>query len=89
MHIRFGAQSVTKFIASLVNVQRVRFITDRYRLWTFLRIDRWGELIRRCARLARIVIQLLGDGDLRQQAKDIEQVLRQLRPGLIFRIKSV
>ena len=81
-------QSVTKFIASLASVRRVRFITNRFRLQAFLQIDRWQELISQCAHLDRIVIQLLGDGDFRRQAKDIEQVLRQLRPELIFRIQS-
>ena len=81
-------QSITKFIASLINVRRVRFITNRLGLQVFLQIDRWQELISQCAHLDRIVIQLLDDGDFQRQAEDIEQVLRQFRPELTFRIQS-
>ena len=81
-------RSAGEFIRSLVNVRHVRFITDRYQIETFLQIEQWKKIITRCMRLDRIVIQLLGDGDFRRQAENIEQDLRHLRPGLRFRIKS-
>ena len=81
-------RSAGKFIRCLVNVRRVQFITDRYQIETFLQIEQWKKIISRCAHLDRIVIQLLGDGDFRQQAEDIEQVLLERRPGLTFRIKN-
>lgn len=81
-------RSVGKFIRCLVNVRRVRFITDRYQIETFLQIEQWQKIISRGTHLDRIVIQLLSDGDFRQQAESIEQELRRIRPGLIFRIRN-
>jgi hypothetical protein len=81
-------RSAGEFIRSLFNVRRVRFITDRFQIGTFLQIDQWRKMISQCPQLDRIIIQLLDDGDFRRQAELIEQDLRQLRAGLIFRIKS-
>lgn len=81
-------RSAGEFIRSLVNVRHVRFITDRYQIQTFLQIEQWQKIIRQCTQLDRIVIQLLGDGDFQRHAENIEEDLRQLRPGLRFRIKS-
>ena len=81
-------RSASDFIRSMVNVRRVRFITDRYQIQAFLQIDQWQKIISQCTKLDRIIIQLLGDGDFRRQAENIEQDLQQLRSGLVFRIKS-
>ena len=77
-----------EFIQSLVNVRRVRFIPDRYQIQTFLQFNLWQKLICECLYLDRIMSLLLADGDFAHEAEEIEQYLRYLRPGVIFRIKS-
>ena len=81
-------RSIVEFIQSLVNVRRVRFVTDRYQVQTFFQFNLWQKLICGCLKLDRIIIQLLDDGNFTREAEEIEQCLRYLRPGLIFRIKS-
>ena len=77
-----------KFIESLVNVQRVRLFASRLRVEPHLTVRSWQDLIKKCVRLDRVVIQLVDDGDLTDEANNIEQELRAIRPEMIFRIKS-
>ena len=81
--------SVMEFIHSLVNVRQVRFITNRFRIETLLEIAQWVKLSRECAHLERVTIQVMGHVEFTEQVKKIEEELRQLRPGVIFRIKSI
>jgi hypothetical protein len=81
-------RAMLKFIESLVNVQRVRLLTSQFQIDSFLQASLWRDLINRCVRLDRVILQLVGDGDWTQKAHDIEQDLRRRRPGMIFRIKN-
>ena len=75
-----------KFIESLVNVQRVRFLTTAIQIEPYLQVHLWRNLINQCVRLNRVIIQLVDDGDFTQKAHQIEQELRRIRPEMIFRI---
>jgi hypothetical protein len=78
-----------EFIGSLVNIRRVRFVMNQHRMQRFLRLRQWEQLIGQCLSLERVIIQVVDDdGDLTQEAEHIEKELRQLRPGIVFRIKS-
>lgn len=81
-------RSAVEFIRSLVNIRRVRFVTDRLQLETFLQVDRWQELIRACVHLERVILQLLDHAELTEEANTIERQLRQIRSGMIFRIRT-
>ena len=76
------------FIRSLANVQRVRLISRQPEITNFVKGYDWTGLINECVRLDRVIIQLVGDGDLTKEAEDIEQELRAIRPEMIFRIKG-
>ena len=78
----------TNSTGSLTNIQRVRLIVSRDLIETFLPVYQWKRLIEECPRLDRVIIQLVGTGKFTQEALSIEQELRQLRPGMIFRIKN-
>ena len=80
--------STVKFIQSLVNLRRVRFITDRCQIETSLHINLWQKLIRVCVYLERVTIDVLDREDFTERARNIEQQLRVERPGVIFRIKN-
>ena len=75
-------------IQSLVNIQRMRFITNRSQIEHYLKVHLWRDIVEKCVRLDRVILQLVDDGDFTQQAHDIEQELRRIRPEMIFRIKS-
>ena len=75
------------FIKTLVNVQRVRFITNRSQIYDYLNVDMWRKLINECARLDRVTIQLVYHRSFIREAHDMEQHLRRIRPEMIFRIK--
>ena len=77
-----------KFIAFLSHVRRVRLIVNPEKVQTFLEVDQWQQLISECLHLHRVTIQLADEADFTQQAVNIEQELRRIRPGIIFRIKS-
>ena len=81
--------SAVEFIQSLVNVRRVRFITNQHQMETFLQIHQWEQLVSECRRLERVIIQLVDGGEFMREAENIEQQLRHFRPGLIFRIETV
>ena len=83
------SNSSMHFIESLTNVQRVRLIVNRHQIETFLLVNQWKRLIVECPRLDRVIIQLVGTGKFTREVLSIEQELRQLRPGMIFRIKSI
>lgn len=78
-----------EFLHSLVNVRHVRFITNRFRIETLLEIGQWVKLIGKCLHLERVTIQVMDHVEFMARGKKIEEELRQLRPGVIFRIKSV
>ena len=80
--------SVMEFIHSLVNVRHVRFITNRFHTETFFDIRAWQTLMRECVHLERVTIQRMDYAKFTGQVKKIEEELRQLRPGMIFRITS-
>ena len=80
--------SALDFIGSLTNVRRVRFVTNRSKIQTFLQLNEWQWLIGDCACLERVIIQLVDGGDFTREAKNIEQELCHLRPTIVFRIKS-
>ena len=80
--------SALEFIGSLGNVRQLRFVTNRHQIRTFLRVDQWQQLIVECLFLERVIIQLIDNGNFTQEARNVEQELRQLRPGIGFRIKS-
>ena len=82
-------KAMMRLIDSLVNVQRMRFITNRSRIDTHLEVDEWTGLINKCVRLDRVIIQLVTDDDFSKAAKNIEQELCRIRPAIIFRVKSV
>ena len=82
-------RSAVEFIQSLVNVRRVRFITNRREIVTFLRADQWQQLITECLRLEQVIIQLVDGGEFAWEAEKIEEQLRVFRPGMIFRIGTV
>ena len=77
------------FIQSLVNVRNVRFITNRFRIETLLQVDHWQQLMRKCVHLERLIIHVRDHAEFTERVQDIEKELRQIRPGMIFRIKSV
>jgi hypothetical protein len=77
-----------KFIRSLVNVQRVWFITSQYRIKRWLNINECREVIRDGVQLDRGIIQLVGDEDLMREAHDIEEELRVIRPEITFRTEK-
>lgn len=77
---------VIRFIRSLVNVQRVRFITNEHRVDQLLQVKAWREVISECVRLDRVVIQLVNDEGYTREAHTIEQELRRFRSGITFRI---
>ena len=79
---------VIRFIRSLVNIQRVRFITSEYRVNQLLQVNEWREVISECVRLDRVIIQLVNDEGYTREAHNIEQELRRIRPGIIFRIEK-
>ena len=81
-------RAMMKFIELLVNVQRVRLLASQFTIDSFLYADIWRDLINRCVRLDRVILQLVDDGDRTQKAHEIEQVLRRSRPEMIFRTKS-
>lgn len=81
--------SAASFLRLLINLRRVRFITNRRQIETFSRIDLWKQLIANCLQLNRVIIQLMDDGDFTARARDIEEQLRNIRPRVIFRIKSL
>ena len=80
--------SALEFIRSLANVRQLRFVTNRHHSRTFLRLDQWQLLIVECLSLERVIIQLVDNGDFAQEARNVEQELRQLRPRIVFRIKN-
>ena len=80
--------SAFEFIGSLVNVRRVRFVTNRQQIPTFLQLNRWQHSFPKCVCLERVIVQLVDDGDFTEEAKNVEQEWRQLRPGIVFRIKK-
>ena len=77
-----------KYIRSLVNVQRVRFITNRSRIQYLLHGKAWREAIRECVRLERVILQLVDDGDFAREADDIQHELRAIRQEITFRIEK-
>ena len=81
-------KSAFEFLGLLANVRRVRFVINRHRIRTFLRLGQWQQLIAECLSLERVIIQVVDNGDFTQEARNVEQALRQLRPGIVFRIKS-
>ena len=56
-------QSAAEFIQSLVNICRVRFITNQHQIQTFLQVNQWRKLIIECLRLNDVIIQLVDAGD--------------------------
>ena len=83
-----AVQSALEFIGSLANVRRVRFVTSQHQIQTFFQLDQWQQLIAECLSLERVIIQLVDEGDFTRQARNFEQELRQLRPGIVFQIKG-
>ena len=81
-------ESTVKFIQSMVNVQRVRFITVRSQIKMFLQVQLWQQLIIKCVHLDRVIIKMLNDGDYTRETASIEQNLRRLRPRMIFQIET-
>jgi hypothetical protein len=75
-------------IQSLVSIQRIRFITNRSYIEHYLKVHLWRDVVEKCVRLDRVILQLVDDGDFTQQAHNIEQELRRIRPEMIFRMKS-
>ena len=82
-------RSTVKFSRSLVNLRRVRFITDQCQIETSLHINLWQLLVHACVYLERVTIDVLDQGDFTERARNIEQQLRVERPGVIFRINTV
>jgi hypothetical protein len=80
--------SAVEFIQALRNVRRVKSIANRRQIVTFLQIDQWKQLTVECLRLNRVIIRLVDGGDFTQDAANIEQQLRHVRPGMIFRMKT-
>ena len=80
--------SALEFTRTLANVRRVGFVTNRHQIHNVVRLHQWQWLIAECACLDGVIIQLVDDGDFVQEASDVEQELRQLRPGFMFQIKS-
>ena len=81
-------ESAVKFMQSMINVRRVRFITVRNQIETLLKVQLWQQLMSKCIDLDRVVIKILDDGDYTQEAANIERELRQTRPGISFQIKT-
>ena len=80
--------SAVEFIQSLTNVRRVQFITNQHEIGTFFQIDQWKQLIVECRRLNRVIIRLIDGGEFTQEAASVEQELRRVRSGMIFRIQT-
>ena len=78
--------SIMEFIQSLVNIRHVRFITNRFRIEALLQVNHWRQLIRKCLHLRRMTIPVMNHAEFAERAKNIEEELRQLRPGVIFRV---
>lgn len=81
-------ESALLFFESLVNVQQVRLSIHRYYPGVILSVDPWLRVVRACVHLQRVILELENYGNFQQFATDIEQKLRQFRPGLIFRIET-
>jgi hypothetical protein len=79
----------SRYIQSLVNVQRVRLITNCYYIGAILRAPHWQQALSQCVHLSRVIVEMKGHGDFKQEAMNMEQTLRQFRPGMIFRIKTL
>ena len=76
--------SAVKFIETMINARRVRFIIGRRQMETFLQVLLWQRLISKCIHLDRVILKVLDDGDYTQKAANIERELRRTQPGLIF-----
>ena len=79
---------VINYIRSLVNFQRVRFITNRSRIKYLLHVKEWRKAISECVRLNWMIVQIVDDGDFAREEHDIEQELQRIRPEMIFRIEK-
>ena len=77
------------FIQLLTNVRRVRLIVNEFQIQAFLNANQWREVIHGCVHLNRVIMQTANPGDFTEAADVIEEELRQLRPGLIFRVKTI
>jgi hypothetical protein len=77
------------FIQLLTNVRRMQLIGDAFQIRTFLKVNEWREVIHECVHLSRVIMQTANPGDFTHAADVIEEELRQLRPGLIFRVKPI
>lgn len=67
----------------------MKFITSRYQIQILFQVHPWRKLVTECDQLDRVIIQLVDDGDYTQEAENIERELRQLRPAIIFRTRTV
>ena len=55
-----------------------------------LYMPRWQHLISECVHLKRVIVRLMDHGDSEQEPiTNLEEELRQLRPGMIFRMQTV
>ena len=75
-----------EFLQSLINVQHVRYRTNRFRIETLLEIEHWKKLLDKCTHLERVTIQVMDPLEFTEQVRGIEEELREFRPGMIFRI---
>ena len=80
--------SALTFLESLVNVRRVRLITTSHFLESMSEVRRWEQILSQCVHLNRVTVELTNGGDFSEKSKKMEQLLRQFRPGMIYRIKT-
>ena len=81
-------ESAVKFMQSMINVRRVRFITVRNQSETLLKVQLWQQVMSKCIHLDRVIIKMLDDRDYTQETANIERELRQTRKGSSFQIKT-
>ena len=81
-------ESALSFLELLVNVRRVRLITTSHYLESISRVPRWEQILSRCVHLNRVTVELTNGGDFSEKSKKMEEMLRQFRPGMIYRIKT-
>jgi hypothetical protein len=89
LNVIFLIYSVFRFIDSLVNLRRLRLIITRNHLPRIFDKSRWQYLISECVHLNRVIIDVVGNEICTKKAKALEEEMRKLRPGIIFRIATL
>ena len=72
----------------LANVQRMRFITNRYEIALFLKVQLWQTLVGECVHLERVTIQLVNRTNDWRASNFIQEERRKSQPTFNFWIKG-